>query len=147
MTASSSLHVHRLRPSAQLPHRATPDSSGLDVYADFGHPGGAALLSAEPRLIPTGLALAPPLGFEIQVRPRSGLSLQGVVVAFGTIDADYRGELHINMSAQTSRRFLVRQGDRIAQIVLAPLALLPLEEVEGLPTTVRGSDGFGSSGR
>ncbi len=150
MPAAPPLRVHRLRPSARLPRRATAQSSGLDVYVDFGHPGGAALLDATPRLIPTGLALEPPPGFELQVRPRSGLSRRGVVVAFGTIDADYRGELLVNMSAPGGRRFLLRQGDRIAQIVLAPVALSSLEEVEAagdLSQTQRGGEGFGSSGR
>ena len=150
MPAAPPLRVHRLRPSARLPRRATTGSSGLDVYADFGHAGGAALLDATPRLIPTGLALEPPPGCELQVRPRSGLSRLGVVVAFGTVDADYRGELRVNMSAPGGRRFLLRQGDRIAQVVLVPVQLSPVEEVQeaaGLSQTRRGGDGFGSSGR
>ena len=141
------LRVRRLRESARLPQRATPHSSGLDLYADFGSAGGAALLDATPRLIPTGLALEVPAGFEVQIRPRSGLSRRGVAVAFGTVDADYRGEVLVNMSMPAGGRFLVRQGERIAQLVVAPVALSAVEEVEALSETARDDRGFGSTGR
>ena len=141
------LRVQRLRETALLPRRATPHSSGLDVFADFGHADGAALLDARPQLIPTGLAIAVPPGFEVQIRPRSGLSRRGVVVAFGTVDADYRGEVRVNMSYPRGGRFRVRQGERIAQFVVAPVTLSAVLEVAELSDTERGDGGFGSTGR
>ena len=141
------LRVKRLRPSAQLPQRATPHSSGLDVYADLGEE--AVALSLTPMLIPTGLSLEIPPGYEVQVRPRSGLSRRGVDVAFGTVDADYRGELKVNMAlrAGIAEPFTVHHGDRIAQIVVAPVALVDVEEIAELSATERGTGGFGSSDR
>lgn len=141
------LCVRRLRATARLPRRATPHSAGLDLFADFGHDGGAAVLSATPRLIPTGLSLEVPPGFEVQIRPRSGLSRRGVIVAFGTVDADYRGEVRVNMSMPAGGQFLVRQGERIAQLVVAPVLLADVEEAEELSDSTRGSGGFGSTGR
>ena len=90
-----------------------------------------------------------PSGYEVQVRPRSGLSRLGVDVAFGTVDADYRGELKVNMALRgdARRRFVIRHGERIAQIVVAPLLLTDVEEVDHLTPTERGAGGFGSSGR
>ena len=117
------------------------------MFADFGAADGQALLDATPRLIPTGLAIETPPGHEVQVRPRSGLSRRGVVVAFGTVDADYRGEVLVNMRWSGEGRFRVRQGDRIAQLVVAPVALSDVEEVEALGETERGGGGFGSTGR
>ena len=141
------LRVKRLRPSAQIPQRATPHSSGLDVYADLGDE--SVDLTPTPVLIPTGLSLEIPPGYEVQVRPRSGLSRRGVDVAFGTVDADYRGELKVNMAlrAGIAEPFTVQHGDRIAQIVVAPVALVAVEEVADLSATERGTGGFGSSGR
>lgn len=141
------LQVQRLRESAQLPVRATPHSSGLDVFADLGGPDGEAWIDATPQLVPTGVAVAVPAGYEVQIRPRSGLSRRGVVVAFGTVDADYRGELRINMSRPGEGRFRIRHGERIAQLVVAPVALAPVVEVGELPETERGDRGFGSTGR
>ena len=147
MSQAPPLRVRRLRETAQLPRRATPHSSGLDVFADFGRADGAVLLAATPRLVPTGIAIEVPAGFEVQIRPRSGLSRRGVVVAFGTVDADYRGEVRVNMSLPAGGRFLVRQGDRIAQLVVAEVTLADVEEVEALSETERGAGGFGSTGR
>ena len=147
MLTPPTLRVRRLRATARLPRRATPHSSGLDLYADFGTSDGEAQLDAAPQLIPTGLAVEVPPGYEVQVRPRSGLSRRGVVVAFGTVDADYRGELLVNMRWPLEGEFVVRQGDRIAQLVVAPVALAEVEEVEELSETERGPGGFGSTGR
>jgi dUTP pyrophosphatase len=142
------LRVKRLRPSARLPERATPDSSGLDLYADLEAEGGTAQLGLQPQLIPTGIAIAVPRGYEVQLRPRSGLSRRGVVVAFGTVDADYRGEVFVNMSAPGAEgaHFAVAHGDRIAQLVVAPVTLSTVEEVDDLDDTTRGEGGFGSTG-
>ena len=149
MPAQPSLRVKRLRPTASLPQRATPHSSGLDVYADLGQTDAMLELTATPTLVPTGIALEVPPGYEVQVRPRSGLSRLGVDVAFGTVDADYRGELKVNMALRgdARRRFVIRHGQRIGQIVVAPLLLTDVEEVDHLTPTERGAGGFGSSGR
>ena len=147
MLTAPTLRVRRLRETARLPRRATPHSSGLALFADFGSADGEAVLGAAPQLIPTGLAVEVPPGYEVQVRPRSGLSRRGVVVAFGTVDADYRGELLVNMSCPMAEDFTVRQGDRIAQLVVAPVELAEVEEVEELSETERGGGGFGSTGR
>ncbi|HJN93406.1 MAG TPA: dUTP diphosphatase [Dehalococcoidia bacterium] len=149
MTDAPDLQVKRLRPSATMPQRATPHASGLDLYADLTEAGGAINLSPQPQLIPTGIAVAVPSGYEVQLRPRSGLSRRGVVVAFGTIDADYRGEVFVNMSAPGAEggRFLIEHGDRIAQLVVAPIVLADVVEVDELSDTERGAGGFGSTGR
>lgn len=150
MPSPATLRVQRLRPTAKLPHRATPDSSGLDVYADFGDSDAQEIeIHNMPTLVPTGIALEIPPGYEVQVRPRSGLSKRGVDAAFGTVDADYRGELMVNLvlRGDAQRRFTVRQGDRIAQIVVAPVLLAAVEEVDALSPTERGGGGFGSTGR
>ena len=142
------LRVKRLRESARIPLRATAASSGLDVFADLGGEGSLEL-SGTPVLVPTGVALEVPAGYEVQVRPRSGLSRRGVDVAFGTLDADYRGELLVNMVLRdpAGRRHRVAHGDRIAQIVVAPVVLADVIEVEELSDTQRGDGGFGSTGR
>ena len=90
-----------------------------------------------------------PVGYEVQIRPRSGLSRRGVDVAFGTVDADYRGELKVNMAMRSGQPqpVSIDHGDRIAQIVVAPVALVEVEEVNHLNATVRGKSGFGSTGR
>lgn len=126
------------------------DLQAVDLQA-VGLQNGAVVLAPGQRLaVPTGLAMAVPVGFEIQVRPRSGLARQyGVTVANapGTIDADYRGEvmvLLVNLGADPVR---IQHGDRIAQLVVAPVVLAEPEEVEALPETARASGGFGSTGR
>jgi dUTP pyrophosphatase len=144
------LKVLRLRPrddAPPLPAYATEHSSGLDVSADVDGevtipPGGRAR-------VPTGLAIAVPPGHEVQVRPRSGLaSRHGVTVlnAPGTIDADYRGEVQVILVNLGDAPFTVRRGDRIAQLVVAPVAWAEVVEVASLDQTGRGSGGFGSTG-
>ena len=130
-----------------LPERATADSAGMDLLAAIGDevilpPGGRAL-------IPTGIAVALPAGYEGQVRPRSGLALKhGVTVlnSPGTIDADYRGEIGVILINHGDAPFTVRRGERIAQLVIAALAGAVLEEVASLPESQRGDGGFGSTG-
>lgn len=143
------LHVQRLRSSARLPVRSSAHASGLDIFADLSACGGELTLSSEPALVPTGIAVEVPPGYEVQVRPRSGLSRQGVVVAFGTVDADYRGELFVNMSAALTAAgsYTLHDGDRIAQLVVAPVVLCDVVEVDELASSERGAGGFGSTGR
>ena len=136
-----------------LPEAATPHAAGMDLRAAI--PAGEvwALLGGERRLVPTGLVMAIPPGFEGQVRPRSGLALKhGVTVlnAPGTLDADYRGEVQVLLVNHGSEPFLLRRGERIAQLLVAPAAAwiwVPEPSVELLGGTGRGSGGYGSTGR
>lgn len=145
----SPLLVRRLVPEASLPRRMTDGAAGLDLAACL--PSGSVLLApGERRLVSTGLALAIPEGYEGQVRPRSGLALRhGITVANapGTIDADYRGELQVILINLGGEPFEIQHGERIAQLVLAPVAHLSTLVVEDLPPAIRGTDGFGSTGR
>lgn len=134
-----------LRAGARLPERATPSSSGFDLHACLD---GPMSLGPSPALVPTGIALEFPAGFDAQVRPRSGLSLQGVGVAFGTIDADYRGEVFVTMwTFGRVERYEVQPGDRIAQLVVARLAAVDVVEAQELTPSWRGEGGHGSTGR
>lgn len=139
------LRVKKLRPTARLPRRATPHATGLDVYVCLDAP---LTLTRAPLLVPTGIAIEFPPGYDVQVRPRSGLSSKGVGVALGTIDADYRGELFVTMwtfgDADTHE---IRDGDRIAQLVIAQLALVAIVETTELTPTDRADAGHGSTGR
>ncbi len=142
------LSILRLPHAADLPlpSYATAGSAGLDLRA-------AAALTLKPHqraLVPTGLAIALPHGFEAQVRPRSGLAVKhGVTVlnAPGTIDADYRGEIQVPLINHGDADFVIARGDRIAQMVIAPVTQVDLVEVAALDDTARGGNGFGSSGR
>lgn len=131
-----------------VPARATSGSSGLDLRACIGEP--VELAPGERRLIPTGLSVALPRGYEAQVRPRSGLALEtGLTMlnAPGTIDADYRGEIAVIAVNHGDASVTIRRGDRIAQMVVQRVPDLDLIEVRELPATPRGEGGFGSSGR
>ena len=144
------LQVRRLVPEAALPARMSDDAAGLDLHACLPSGRSISLAPGERVLVPTGLAVAIPVGYEGQVRPRSGLALHhGIVVANspGTIDADYRGELGIILINLSAQAFEVRHGDRVAQLVVAPIARPELVEVEALPPAERGAGGFGSTGR
>lgn len=133
-----------------LPEYQTPLAAGLDLVAAVGEFAPLALAKGERVLVPTGLALALPPGFEAQVRPRSGLALRhGITVlnSPGTIDADYRGEVQVILINHGPADFVVRRGERIAQLVVAPVVQAVLVEVEALDDTLRGAGGFGSTGR
>ncbi len=144
-SVSITLHVKRLRPEARLPARATEGASGLDLHACL--PDGDITLSPDPQRVGTGVAIEFPPGYDAQIRPRSGLSLKGVGVAFGTIDSDYRGELLVTMWVFGSKtEQTVSHGDRIAQLVISPLADATVVEVEELSESERGTGGHGSTG-
>ncbi|HEU4820998.1 MAG TPA: dUTP diphosphatase [Qipengyuania sp.] len=137
----------------RLPHG---EGLALPTYATYGAAGMDVLAAEDVRLAPgarhavaTGLALAIPQGFEIQVRPRSGLALKhGISVPNtpGTIDSDYRGELKVILINHGSEPFAIARGDRVAQLVLAPVVQAAWEEVADLDQTARGAGGFGSTG-
>ena len=131
-----------------LPSRATTGSSGYDLRAAVE--SDVAIAAGGRALIPTGFSIAVPRGYEAQIRPRSGLALEhGIVLpnAPGTIDADYRGELKVIVMNAGETSFTVRRGDRIAQLVIAPVVSAEWEEVPLLGATDRGAGGFGHSGR
>jgi dUTP pyrophosphatase len=141
------LKVKLLRLGARLPLRATSGSTGLDLYACLADPPFVDL-DQDVTLVPTGIAIELPHGYDLQVRPRSGLGRQGVDIVFGSIDADYRGEILVSMRCFGTRQsFRIEHGDRIAQMVIARVELLPVVEVEELSESDRGADGHGSTGR
>lgn len=145
------LRVQRLRPSnppLPLPAYQTDGAAGLDLLADVAEP--LRLAPGERRAVPTGLAVEIPPGFEGQVRPRSGLALRHGLTLLnspGTIDADYRGELRVLLVNLGSETVEIGRGERIAQLVIAPVARATLREVERLGDTCRGDGGFGHTGR
>ncbi|WP_193337580.1 dUTP diphosphatase [Devosia beringensis] len=133
-----------------LPAQQTAGAAGLDLAAALPADGTMEIAPGAYGMIPTGLALALPEGFEAQIRPRSGLAAKyGVTVlnAPGTVDADYRGEVKVLLINHGTAPFTVRRGDRIAQMVVAPVSAVSLIEVEALDGTERGEGGHGSTGR
>ena len=142
------LKVQRLRPDASVPRYATDGAAGLDLAAAIDEP--LTLPAGQRVAVPTGLAIALPPSHEGQVRPRSGLAAKhGVTVlnAPGTIDEDYRGEVRVLLVNHGTEDFVIRPGDRIAQLVVAPVTRVEVAEVAELSETERGSGGFGSTGR
>jgi dUTP pyrophosphatase len=134
--------------STPLPRYMTQGASGMDLFACLVEE--VTLVPGERKLIPTGVSVAIPEGFEGQVRPRSGLAIRhgiGVVNAPGTIDADYRGEIGVLLINFGSEPFTVRDGDRIAQLVIARVFRAAWEEVDHLPLSGRQDGGFGHTGR
>jgi dUTP pyrophosphatase len=131
-----------------LPEYATPGAAGLDLLAAL--PEELVLAPGARAVVPTGIALALPEGFEGQVRGRSGLALHhGILLpnAPGTIDSDYRGEVKVILLNAGGEPFTIRRGDRIAQLVVAPVARVAWREAPSLPETARSDGGFGHSGR
>jgi len=140
----------RLSPLAELPTYETAGAAGADVRACLETVNAQIIIMPGKRaLVPTGLACAIPAGFEIQVRPRSGLSLKhGVTVlnAPGTIDSDYRGPLGVILINHGEMPFTIRHGDRVAQFVVARVGQMPMAITEDLDDTARGQGGYGSTG-
>jgi len=145
-------------PLMRLPHGEglpppayeTEHAAGMDLRAAVPDEAPFVLKPGARHAVPTGLAFALPAGFEGQVRPRSGLALKAGVTCLntpGTIDADYRGEVKVILINLGEEDFVIRRGDRIAQLVIAPVIQAGWQEVESLEETVRGAGGFGSTGR
>lgn len=131
----------------ELPSYATPLSAGVDLRADIENP--LTLLPLQRELVPTGIYIQLPQGYEAQVRPRSGLAAKyGVTVANapGTIDADYRGEIKVILINLSNDKFVINRGERIAQMVIARHEVAEWESVESLEESGRGAGGFGSTG-
>ena len=139
--------IKRLSKDVTLPKYETEGSSGLDLAANIDKQ--IKILPGKSEIIPTGLAVAIPKNFEIQIRPRSGLAAKNQISVLntpGTIDADYRGELKVILINLSDKVFVVEKGLRIAQMVLCPVVKATLKEVTELENTERGSGGFGSTG-
>lgn len=148
MSTAVMVKVCRVRPSTlPLPKYQTELSAGMDLLADLSE--DIRLEPMDRRLIPTGLSIEMPEGFEAQVRPRSGLALKQGVTCLnspGTIDADYRGEIGVLLINLSKEPVILKRGDRIAQMVVAPVSRATLVEAETLTETGRGAGGFGSTG-
>jgi dUTP pyrophosphatase len=147
MAPSPGVNVKKLRPEARLPAYMTPGAAGADLYAAVVE--AVRIAPGERSVIPIGIALEIPEGFEGQVRPRSGLAARDgltVLNAPGTIDSDYRGELNVIVVNLGQKECWVRTGDRIAQLVIAPVVRAELRWVEDLGETDRGAGGFGHTG-
>ena len=140
--------IKKFDPSVQLPSYKTKGASGMDLMAYIEKP-----INLEPGkscLVPTGLSVAFPDEYEIQIRPRSGLAAKksiSVLNTPGTIDSDYRGEIKIILFNHGSESFIINNNDRIAQMVITPIIKVELEETNELPESVRGKRGFGSTGK
>lgn len=132
-----------------LPAYETPGSAGMDLRAATPRDEPVTIKPGARALVPTGLAMAIPRGFEAQIRPRSGLAAKAGITCLnspGTIDSDYRGEVQVILINLGAEDFVIRRGDRIAQMVIAPVVQAGWMEVETLDDTARGAGGFGSTG-
>ena len=140
--------VKKLDPSIELPAYKTEGASGMDLMAFIKEP--ILLKSQNSCLVPTGIAVAFSNEFEIQIRPRSGLAAKNNISVLntpGTIDSDYRGELKVILFNHGTKDFIVNNNDRIAQMILMPVLKVNFQEVDDLPETIRGTGGFGSTGK
>ena len=140
--------IKRLDPAVKLPIYKTSGASGMDLMAFIKKP-----INIKPKtssLIPTGLTVAFSKNYEIQIRPRSGLAAKNNISVLntpGTIDSDYRGEIKVIIYNHGNNDFTINNRDRIAQMILAPVVKMELEETSNLPETIRGEGGFGSTGK
>ena len=140
--------IKKLDQSVELPIYKTTGASGMDLMAFIKQP--IKLAPNRSCLVPTGLSIAFPEDYEVQIRPRSGLAAKHNITILntpGTIDSDYRGEIKIILFNHGSKEFKINNKDRIAQMILTPVLKIDLEESDNLPDTVRGKSGFGSTGK
>ena len=140
--------IKKLNPNVQLPRYKTNGASGMDLMAFIEKP--IELKPGKSCLVPTGLSVAFPEKYEIQIRPRSGLAAKNNISVLntpGTIDSDYRGEIKIILFNHGSENFIINNKDRVAQMVLTPIIKMELEETNELPDSTRGDGGFGSTGK
>ena len=140
--------IKKLDSSVELPSYKTDGASGMDLMAFVKEP-----INLKPQtscLVPTGISVAFPSEYEIQIRPRSGLAAKNNISVLntpGTIDSDYRGEIKVILFNHGNEDFLINDKDRIAQMILTPVIKMNFEETDNLPETVRGEGGFGSTGK
>ena len=143
------LKIKKLRENAKIPFRATEGSAGMDLFACIDGP--VTLAGGEKAVIPTGIAIAlPSAELGAFIFARSGLAIKhgiGLLNSVGVIDSDYRGEICVGVINQLSEPYTINPGERIAQMVIMPVSLIPVTEVEELDETERGSGGFGSTGK
>ena len=140
--------VKKLEPSVKLPSYKTSGASGMDLMAYIDK--SIELKPGESCLVPTGLSVSFPEDYEIQIRPRSGLAAKNNISVLntpGTIDSDYRGEIKVILFNHGKKNFKINNNDRIAQMILAPVIKMDLEEKDELPDSIRGAGGFGSTGK
>jgi dUTP pyrophosphatase len=138
------IKIQKIDKSAKLPQRMSTHAAGYDLYSC--HQQNIILKKGEVKLVPTGIAISLPAGYEAQIRPRSGLAIKhgiGVLNAPGTIDADYRGEIKIVLFNYGKEDFIITPGTRIAQMVIAKHVIVDFAVTEELDETTRGSGGFG----
>ena len=140
--------IKKLDPAVEVPKYKTVGASGVDLMAFINQP--IKLAPKSSCLVPTGLSVAFSEEYEIQIRPRSGLAAKNNISVLntpGTIDSDYRGEIKIILFNHGNDNFIIKNNDRIAQMVLIPVHKINFEEVENLPSSIRGKGGFGSTGK
>ena len=140
--------IKKLNPAVEIPKYKTTGASGMDLMAFIKQP--IKLAPKNSCLVPTGISVAFSNEYEIQIRPRSGLAVKNNISVLntpGTIDSDYRGEIKIILFNHGNTEFIINNKDRVAQMILTPIQKMELEEVENLPDTIRGSGGFGSTGK
>ena len=140
--------IKRLSPKVELPLYKTLGASGMDLMAFIETP--IIIKPKTSHLIPTGLSVAFSKNYELQIRPRSGLAAKNNISVLntpGTVDSDYRGEIKVILYNHGKEDFVIKNKDRIAQMVLSPVLKIQIEEVEKLPKTIRGEGGFGSTGK
>jgi dUTP pyrophosphatase len=141
------IQIKKLSSSVSIPKYETPGSSGMDIAAHIKN--NIIINPGEKALVTTGFSIAIPKGYEVQIRPRSGLAAKKNITVLntpGTIDADYRGEIKVILINLGKEKFIIENGERIAQMVVCPVIQAKLEEVKELSETYRGSGGFGSTG-
>tara|TARA_B100000242_G_C43011282_1_gene470191 strand:+ start:577 stop:1014 length:438 start_codon:yes stop_codon:yes gene_type:complete len=142
------VQIKKLNPAVTLPDYKSDGASGMDLIAFLKNP--ITVKAGTSSLIPTGLSVAFSKNYEIQIRPRSGLAVKNNISVLntpGTIDSDYRGEIKVIIFNHGKDDFIIKNGDRIAQMILAPVVKIELVETDKLPETVRGEGGFGSTGK
>ena len=140
--------IKKLNPKVELPAYKTNGASGMDLMAFIEKP--IEIPPNSSYLVPTGLSIAFSEDYEVQIRPRSGLSAKNSITVLntpGTIDSDYRGEIKIILFNHGKKNFLINNGDRVAQMILTPVVKIEFEESNSLRDTLRGEDGFGSTGK
>ena len=140
--------IKKLSPNVELPAYKTNGASGMDLMAFIEGP--IRIAPNTSYLVPTGLSMAFSEDYEVQIRPRSGLAVKNSITVLntpGTIDSDYRGEIKIILFNHGEKDFLINNKDRIAQMILTPVIKMELQETDDLPDTLRGEDGFGSTGK
>ena len=140
--------IKKLNPDVELPAYKTNGASGMDLMAFIKEP--IKISPNSSHLVPTGFSMAFSEDYEVQIRPRSGLAAKKSITVLntpGTIDSDYRGEIKIILFNHGKEDFIINNKDRVAQMILTPVVKMELEEIDSLPDTLRGEDGFGSTGK